>query len=415
MHVLIENIGKIKRADLNISGISIIAGLNNTGKSTVSKSLYAVSRVLFARSSMIKHDRESSLSRALSLLAPDRDSPYGAEFMDKVIPAKVHELLAFGGKSTPGDGIGRVLDELIAGSGLRRQRVLTEVGALLALKDEEILRSLLSRALRNEFFGQVNSIFENTPGRVVLKRKTSQAELGVESNEVTWLQEPDGGEIGPEVEPVYIDSIAQLNYAQKRAIDNHDLQLRLMLERGLDKDDTASEALVRSRKVESVLGVLSKAFAWHLDRDSQERFVVQLKQNKYLDYENLSAGLKPFAVVKRLLENGTIAEGSLVIFDEPEIHLHPRWIGLFAESLVMMQQALDLRILINTHSPNLVMGIEVFGEKYGAADRVRYYLAAQESAAEEVSIIEGEQGKVRDRIYNMLGRPLLDLQKERDN
>ena len=42
MRIKISNIGKIKEADVTINGITVIAGENNTGKSTVGKALYAI-------------------------------------------------------------------------------------------------------------------------------------------------------------------------------------------------------------------------------------------------------------------------------------------------------------------------------------------------------------------------------------
>ena len=39
MKLHIENIGKLKNADVILDGITVIAGKNNTGKSTVGKTL----------------------------------------------------------------------------------------------------------------------------------------------------------------------------------------------------------------------------------------------------------------------------------------------------------------------------------------------------------------------------------------
>lgn len=40
MRLQIENFAKIAKADINIDGITVIAGENNTGKSTIGKALY---------------------------------------------------------------------------------------------------------------------------------------------------------------------------------------------------------------------------------------------------------------------------------------------------------------------------------------------------------------------------------------
>ena len=42
MELKISNVGKIDSAEIEIKGITIIAGLNGTGKSTVSRSLFAM-------------------------------------------------------------------------------------------------------------------------------------------------------------------------------------------------------------------------------------------------------------------------------------------------------------------------------------------------------------------------------------
>ncbi len=42
MRLTIKNIGKIDEADIELNGITVIAGENNTGKSTVGKTLFCV-------------------------------------------------------------------------------------------------------------------------------------------------------------------------------------------------------------------------------------------------------------------------------------------------------------------------------------------------------------------------------------
>jgi len=42
MKLSIRNVGKLKEADVEINGITVIAGENNTGKSTVSKTLFSL-------------------------------------------------------------------------------------------------------------------------------------------------------------------------------------------------------------------------------------------------------------------------------------------------------------------------------------------------------------------------------------
>ena len=41
MKIKIENIGMLKRADVNINGLTVVAGVNDTGKSTLGKLLFS--------------------------------------------------------------------------------------------------------------------------------------------------------------------------------------------------------------------------------------------------------------------------------------------------------------------------------------------------------------------------------------
>lgn len=41
MELSIKNIGKIANADIKLNGITVVAGENNTGKSTIGKVLYS--------------------------------------------------------------------------------------------------------------------------------------------------------------------------------------------------------------------------------------------------------------------------------------------------------------------------------------------------------------------------------------
>jgi len=42
MNLKLENIGIVKKADINLDGLTVIAGENDTGKSTVGKALYSI-------------------------------------------------------------------------------------------------------------------------------------------------------------------------------------------------------------------------------------------------------------------------------------------------------------------------------------------------------------------------------------
>ena len=128
-----------------------------------------------------------------------------------------------------------------------------------------------------------------------------------------------------------------------------------------------------------------------------------------LDVRNLSTGIKSMAVIERCLSLGLIKEGSTLILDEPEIHLHPEWQLKYAEYIVILQKALDLTVLITTHSPQFLRAIEVYTDKYEIMDRLNVYSIENEkirnASYSEYGITE---------IYEKLSAPYDELQQMLD-
>jgi predicted ATP-dependent endonuclease of OLD family len=95
--------------------------------------------------------------------------------------------------------------------------------------------------------------------------------------------------------------------------------------------------------------------------------------NEPIPFFNVSVGIKTFLIIKRLLELGEIKERDILIFDEPENHLHPAWQLQFAEILVLLQKEFNLTILLATHSPYFLESIEAYSEKHGIRkERVKF-------------------------------------------
>lgn len=67
MELKIRNVGKIDSADIEIKGITIIAGLNGTGKSTVSRSLFAIFHSFSNISRKINWEKQYAIERLFLL------------------------------------------------------------------------------------------------------------------------------------------------------------------------------------------------------------------------------------------------------------------------------------------------------------------------------------------------------------
>ena len=68
MKLYVKNIGKITEAKVEIKGITVIGGENNTGKSTVGKSLFSMFNSFYAIQQQIREERLLSIENVLRLI-----------------------------------------------------------------------------------------------------------------------------------------------------------------------------------------------------------------------------------------------------------------------------------------------------------------------------------------------------------
>lgn len=88
-----------------------------------------------------------------------------------------------------------------------------------------------------------------------------------------------------------------------------------------------------------------------------------------------ATGIKSFAYIIRLLENGYLDRNTLLIIDEPEAHLHPQWIVEYARILILLEKELGVRILIASHNPDMISAVQSIGKKEGLENAISFYQA----------------------------------------
>lgn len=91
-----------------------------------------------------------------------------------------------------------------------------------------------------------------------------------------------------------------------------------------------------------------------------------------INTSNLATGIKSFVVLQLLLLSGNINPTSILIIDEPEIHLHPKWEIEYARIIVQLSKA-GIPILISTHSPYFIKALTVYSKNYEITEKVKAY------------------------------------------
>lgn len=140
--------------------------------------------------------------------------------------------------------------------------------------------------------------------------------------------------------------------------------------------------------------------------------VFYVEEGSKLSVKNLATGSKMFFIIKKLLRNGLLDDTTVLVLDEPESHLHPEWINKFAEILVVLIKDVGLKVLLTTHSPNLMLALNVHAKKAGIASNSHFYLAEKmpDNYYTQIRCIDDSIGEG----YSHLSLPLVEMNLQLD-
>nr|WP_075573937.1 AAA family ATPase [Ezakiella massiliensis] len=412
MKIELKNIGIFKEASVDVCGITVIAGENASGKSTVGKALYSVFHALSSYDKKINEKRISNLLNLLGKL-PIKNIFYLRDMPIELFDEFFQSILTDSEKYI--NDVDLLKEKLIEFFEIRDDdsialdivdEITPNMVESLKLTDEEILRSLVNASFNMEFNSEINNRFNNEPGSVDLYINDKKIGVSIVDDNITSIENP----IKLIKDIVYIDdpyvlddlNIRRSGYSKSPLNNNHRDDLIYKLEK--TNEDTLEGIKVNNK--------LSEVFE-KLDGIKLGNLITTGKVYKYndpvkkidLDIRNIATGLKTFVIIKTLLDNGTLVDKGTIILDEPEIHLHPKWQIVLAELIVLLQKTFNMHILLNTHSPYFLRAIDVFSEKHGIKDKTKYYLASKTNTS---STIEDVTDDI-EKIYKLLADAFDDI------
>jgi len=290
MELQLKNIGMIKEANVKIDGLTVIAGENDTGKSTVGKALFL----------LIKENIK-----------------YWNKKLRKVERDKKNPLIYY----------------------LFKQ---------IKFNDDSILKI-------NGIDLFDNVIFIETP--------------------LVWNFTD------------FFRDIAQIESQFKIELDYpylmKDLNFKLFIK-------SAFNGLDIKEKVTSLMGGEFK-------KDEMGRYYFD-KQGERIELVNTATGIKYFGIFQVLSQNNYLNKNTVLVLDEPEVHLHPKWQLEMAKIIVELVKN-GVKILVNSHSPYMIEALERYAEK---AEVPSDFYLAEDGVIDKV---EDNNSKTLAKIFHKLSAP----------
>ncbi len=421
MKLRLKNIAKISNAEIKLDGVTVIVGKNNTGKSTLGKSLFCLFHALGSVEKKIyeqkaRHTLEEItqflLTRGSKTFLQDSQHPERSllrlgsslETLENIIELYsnkkeitarqvceiIFQMTRPDLKSTE---LPEITDEDMSSA--------AGIADYLNTSDEEVIRDIVSATFKQSFDSQVNS--RNAPGAMGVVH----AQIRGHDIKCSFIDD-DCSSVETDLQltnqAIFLDNPSLLDRLNSPRFD-YALPLweRLILEKIHVSQDSKPEegavARVRSKnKLLSIHKVIDSAIAGSIVT-SEGKLAFKEEENSYpINLANLSYGVKTFVILKMLLERNILSPRDILIFDEPEIHLHPEWQILLAHAVVLLQKEFDMTVLVTTHSHFFVDAVDLFTRKYKCSDKAHFYVASQIQNSTSLGEIEGDLDAVYDEM-----------------
>lgn len=395
MKLILDNIGMLQHAEITLHKLCVIAGENDNGKSTVGKIVFCIVKAINRYREDLQESKEfwvEEKKEEIYFHLREALRPTNPEVLDVLRGLRMSSRQRLNAEEQLA-----AIDESI-------QRVLAladfspeEKQEILALRDD--LQATLEQPenIKQSIENALNKVFASEFDASLLLQGATQGRIQLLENDLTLMDiVVTNGDVrlAGEVEPMalkdatFIDSPLILNH--------HDVLLRSQTL--LDMDQRRSSRLgqpyttlhtkdlfdkLRTPVLPFDLFGKDKADLAHeiqniidgeIAYDRSDRDFVFRRRGASVSIKNTASGIKVFGLLQILVTNEFVAKNTVLIFDEPENHLHPKWQLKLAQLLLKLVEN-GVYVLVSSHSPYLIEALKRGVDRAGLADQARFALA----------------------------------------
>ena len=378
--VVTENFRAIGHAAIQISGITVVAGENSSGKSTLSKLLYylfntATNYEFLVKKSLfdelddffdffeliyIENYQFNNIDKSnldLSITQIDYKNLSLEDIKNQIITflEKTFQIIniqasnrykqfikQISGKEIEDNNSLDVLKSFI-------EDKIKEAENIIKLRPIRLFTQEFSKAFRGNEHPKVFNVLEEN--EVIIDLNSPSLSIPFSVQKAIYIDSPMSLGAGSSSNKHWSDLTKFIFFDDKNLSDFHNNDIYTSISKN-----------IKGEAVKFTLGTLSTLT--FLREDGKE-----------FELTEVATGIKAFSIIQILLKNGHIDNRTLLIIDEPESHLHPQWIVEYARMIVLLHKHIGVKFFLASHNPDMVSAIRYIAEKEGVLDNVNYYLA----------------------------------------
>lgn len=422
MKIKIKNVAKILDAEIVSNGITVIAGLNNTGKSTILKSFYATENIFRNSNMKVAKERKKSLNVIINKCESYFDEK-GYEKLPKDLLDDFYHLLSKNMNKLVDnpedfDYFKELFDSILIkyADNIHDNLIYTEefltpiydkVKTVFVRPKEDYMKYIGEKYIRSTFDNQLNNAQNLSEASIRIESENNENYIYVIDNKIVkmsygFIDKPD---------VIYLPAYNMLdclksnirmflasNYSAEQQIFEYLYTRPFQNESSYEEYSEIEDniKIIKDILQEAIHGNLKKSISGELSYEDNEI-------DAMINIKNVASGIKNFLIIQSLVEHGKLKRNSVLLIDEPETNLHPEWHIVFAEILVLMYKNMGVISIVNSHSPYFIRALEVKMADYGIKDKGTYYLMEKNDMN---GYVVQDVTNETDKIYKKLYKPL---------
>jgi len=404
MKLYLNNIGMLEEAEVTLKPLSIIAGENDNGKSTVGKIVFCLVKAINRYKEDLNESREYRVSekfKELLFLLVMAAEDQGAKLPRELIE-QIGSLNNFVKKITtnPSADINNALNikEIVHNlfDGIddnehkdKATKILFDINEIIASPENKI------EAIKNAF----NKVFASEFDASLLLQGADRGSIKlVKDDGVLVHLEVDRDNTVKLVGDVSLITLKDATFIDTPLIFNyHDLLLRsrtlldieertpnrlgipyttLHTKDLFDKliEPTLDELLSESDK--TLLNEIEAEMEGKITYSKESKDFLFERDKQSISIKNTASGIKTFGLLHKLVANKFATKDTVIIFDEPENHLHPKWQLKLAQLLVELAKN-KIYVMVSSHSPYMIEALKRYAELADLDEQTAFYLAEE--------------------------------------
>lgn len=358
MEISLQNFGKIKQADIQLNGLTVIAGNNDTGKTTVGKAVFCVLKALQTYEDSYEFNlRYNVLTSLQSVLKTTIRDSVKIDNNLVALAEKINAFYKINGRTEP------IVEKIKEISLPDLKNYVVQVDST---ESNKVFEDLITMSAKDKIFEQFSAISQNAFSKnlnnSVHYDDIATIQFKIKQGPVASFKMKNNKVVPEEI--VLNEKFAQYTPSEVTFVDS---PLILEAER-FDFSETSRDLSMKMHSIRTPQTTpyktsedISTLIGGKLYVNERGELKYQKKEkSKVLEISNMASGAKSFALIDVLNKLDLIKNDSILILDEPENHLHPEWQVKLAKLLVAFVKEKDANVLLTSHSPYLIEALQKY-------------------------------------------------------